>query len=144
MYTLYQLAQMWNNRERERWSLQVVSSQTLKMEPDSLSVKVKLCCGATLSLSIPCPNDKISFLGDRVCFKLVDYNDFYLHNKIKIFPNPQGVLFPSPCIVFQPPLFHMDHKNISLCMYLFISINTYFLSTPVLKKVLASEETTEV
>lgn len=52
-----------------------------------LSITVKLCCVATFFLPIPCPNDKISFLGDGVCFKLVDYNDFYLHNKIKIFPN---------------------------------------------------------
>lgn len=52
-----------------------------------LFIPVKLSCGATLSLPISCAKDKISFLGDRVCFRLVDCNDFYLHNKIKIFPN---------------------------------------------------------
>lgn len=99
MYTLYQLAQMWNKRERERWSLKVVSRQTLKMEPDFL-----LRLSYVVGLPYPCPfpvqmTKSLSWETEYVS-KLVDYNDFYLHNKIKIFPNPQGVLFPSPCILF--------------------------------------------
>lgn len=82
----YQLAQVWGKRGREQWSLKVVSCQTSEVEPGSLlqlSFVLRLVC-----LAHHLSNDKIYFLGDRVCFRLVEYNNYYLHSKIKFFSDP--------------------------------------------------------
>lgn len=81
----YQLAQVWGKRGREQWGLKVVSHQMSQVEPGSLlqlSFVLRLLC-----LAHHLSNDEIYFLRDRICFRLVEYNN-YLHSTIKFFSNP--------------------------------------------------------